>query len=233
MNSGQLEPAIRDAASVVLIRGYPDRPRVLVGQRGRNAVFMPNRFVFPGGSVDRNSDLIDLAGLPAATCRRRLRAHTDIANINQLVCAAVRELFEETGIVLCDQFEGGPSATTDWPAPWKDMVADGSRPSGRRLYFFFRAITPPGRTRRFDARFFLARLETLGLTGSPDDFSAASDELANLHWADLGTVSRLDLPSITRKVLDAAQAALESGLPPPRVPFHFQKGGRTQVRFIV
>ena len=44
--------AIRNAATVILLRDRLENPRVLMGQRGANAAFMPNKFVFPGGAVD-------------------------------------------------------------------------------------------------------------------------------------------------------------------------------------
>jgi len=43
--------AVRDAATVIVLRD-PDRPHVLMGQRGKTAAFMPDKFVFPGGAVD-------------------------------------------------------------------------------------------------------------------------------------------------------------------------------------
>jgi len=44
--------AIRNAATVIVMRDAPNAPKVLMGQRGASAVFMPNKFVFPGGAVD-------------------------------------------------------------------------------------------------------------------------------------------------------------------------------------
>ena len=48
--------ALRDAASVILVRRDRDDARVLMGQRGKGAAFMPSKFVFPGGAVDRQGD---------------------------------------------------------------------------------------------------------------------------------------------------------------------------------
>ena len=89
--------------------------------------------------------------------------------------------------------------------------------TAEHLSFFFRAITPPGRPRRFDARFFLA--DASGLTSDPDRFEPADAELSHLQWVPLREVRALNLPFITRIVL----AELERHLPrvdaPDRVPF--------------
>ena len=85
------------------------------------------------------------------------------------------------------------------------------------MQFVFRAITPPGRPRRFDARFFL--LDADDLATDPDDFSAASDELAHLQWIALDQVRRFDLPFITEVVLAEIAARATDTHPPESVPF--------------
>jgi len=54
-------PPIRDAATIIMVRDAATRPRVLMGQRGQSAVFMPSKFVFPGGAVDAVDATIPLA----------------------------------------------------------------------------------------------------------------------------------------------------------------------------
>jgi 8-oxo-dGTP pyrophosphatase MutT (NUDIX family) len=183
---------IRPAATVVLCRDGRDGPQVLMGQRGAGAVFMPSKFVFPGGGVDAEDHSVDATGFLDADCRLRLTRHVPegAPNPEALVAAALREVTEETGLSLPRQ--PGPS-----------------------LQFMFRAITPPWRGRRFDARFFLARD-----TGAAarDDFSAGSGELQHLRWLDLPEARLLDLPFITEVVL-AEVTALLAGIPQPGVPF--------------
>ena len=87
---------------------------------------------------------------------------------------------------------------------------------GPALRYIFRAITPPGRSRRFDARFFLADAE--GASGDLEGFSGASDELSHLHWIGLDQARSLDLPFITEVVL-AEVTALLRGVDQPGVPF--------------
>ena len=214
------EVPIRDAASLILVRDAGSRPAVLMGQRGAGAAFMPMKFVFPGGAVDPGDAAIRLAGPLPAACRTRLAAECSGPAPEAFAAAAIRELWEEAGLVL-----GRPGA---WPGPppgdWQAYAATGHLPSAEALCFVFRAITPPGRPRRFDARFFLAEADRLA--GDPDDFSAASDELAHLQWVPLDAARGFDLPFITEVVL-AEVAARLSGRAAGGVPF-FRNGARSE-----
>ena len=77
-DNGQVEKpavdksAVRDAATVILVRDRHSDPSVLMGQRGAKAAFMPNKFVFPGGAVDAADRLIRLASPLSDLCRDRL-----------------------------------------------------------------------------------------------------------------------------------------------------------------
>jgi len=204
--------AVRDAATVIVLRD-PDRPHVLMGQRGKTAAFMPDKFVFPGGAVDAGDADIPLARPLPPLCAERLCEDCDRDIAHALASAAVRELWEETGLAL-----GQPGA---WPGPvpgdWERFAARGLVPVADPLQFVFRAITPPGRPRRFDARFFLVHAEALA--GDPDDFSDACDELSHLQWIPLAEARRFDLPFITEVVLAEVTARAHDRTPPASVPF--------------
>lgn len=193
---------IRPAATTVLLRRTPDGPQVLMGQRGAGAAFMPSKYVFPGGGVDPTDHRPLAPGLLAHPCIARLGQHlpTPAPSPAALAAAALRELQEETGLTLIPAPEGD-----DAPA----------------LRFIFRAITPPGRSRRFDARFFL--IEADRIAGDPEDFSAASDELSHLHWIGTGEARALDLPFITEVVL-AEITAFAAGHPDEGTPFFDNSG---------
>ena len=184
---------IRPAASVILWRGGPSGPQLMMGQRGAAAAFMPAKYVFPGGAVDRGDHA---GGHLNATCLTRLAKHCppNAPGPAALAGCALRELTEETGLTLA------PAAP---------------------LTFLFRAITPLGPPRRFDARFFVA--DAAQVPGSLDDFSAATDELSHLHWIGLTEARHLDLPFITEVVL-AEVASLLSGRAQPGVPFFDNSG---------
>ena len=197
---------IRHAATVVLWRESPDGPQVLMGQRGEAAVFMPSKFVFPGGRVDAEDHAAARPGFLSSDCARRLAllAFDDAPGPDVLVAAALRELTEETGLNL---------AAMEHPT----------------LRFIFRAITPPGRTRRFDARFLLAHADSLD--GDGNDFATASGELRHLRWLPLPEARALDLPFITEVVL-AEVAVLVAGGDQPGVPFFDNSGTVPQFRRI-
>ncbi|MEM7237624.1 MAG: NUDIX hydrolase, partial [Pseudomonadota bacterium] len=197
--------AIRDASTVVILRDDGPDPRVLMGQRGQKAAFMPSKFVFPGGAVDAEDMDIpfdtDIPDHQAALLARR----ADPALVRPLLSAAVREVWEETGLALAT---GGHPPVTDVPEDWRGFFAAGLRPAPEHLTFMFRAITPPGRPRRFDARFFLVSADAV--LGDLDDFSRASDELSHLSWLTLAEARRLDLPFITEVVLAEIEARLSA-----------------------
>lgn len=162
-----------------------------MGQRGAGAVFMPEKFVFPGGAVEVHDH--EQATVPALApiCTRRLEAESS-APPGALIAAALRELREESG-----------------------QMPHASRAASLR--FFMRAITPPGRPRRFDARFFL--LDASELRTNPDDFGASDQELRHIQWIPLDEVRRFDIAFITQIALAELAAHLPRTDPPERVAF--------------
>ncbi|MDO6728759.1 NUDIX hydrolase [Marinovum sp. 2_MG-2023] len=204
---------IRDAATVIVLRDRTTAPKVLMGQRGDKAAFMPNKFVFPGGAVDAADGDVPLARPLALPCVDRLREDCEDDRTHAIGAAAIRELWEETGLLL-----GLPGKWHgDAPDEWQAFAEQGLLPDAAPLQFVFRAITPPGRPRRFDARFFL--IDAGDIASDLDDFSAACDELSHLHWAALDEVRALDLPFITEVVLAEVAARLDDPAPPKSVPF--------------
>ena len=194
-------PRPKDAATLILIRKSRGARTVLMGQRAKGHVFMPDKWVFPGGAVDRSD-----AAAPAATelrpevdaklrlerCRRTPRAYA---------LAAVRETFEETGLVV-----GRPGAAAGKPPPgWEDFVACDAAPELDKLDFVCRAITPPYRPRRFDARFFLADADAVLLD---DRAHVSGGELMHTRWFTFPEALALDLPNVTRFVLGEVETRL-------------------------
>lgn len=191
--------ALRDAATVIVLR---ENTSVLMGQRGKSAAFLPGKFVFPGGAVDASDRQVPVAGLNAV-CDARLATESQVPT-KALAAAAVRELWEETGHIL--GIEGQWDAP---PAEWADFGQTGHLPDASALSYFFRAVTPVGNPRRFDARFFLA--DAQALQTDPDDFTNAQDELSHLQWVPLVDARRFDLPFITQVVLAELVAYIKRG----------------------
>lgn len=221
MNDTIDKTAIRDAATIIIVRQGADGPSILMGQRGSNAAFMPDKYVFPGGAVDPGDADIPLARPLSGTCSARLALGH--ANPNALAAAAIREVWEETGLPL-----GVAGEWNNAPPDWIGFAERGLRPDASALRFVFRAITPPNRPRRFDARFFLA--DASAIIGDLDDFSGACEELSHLHWVPIARARALNLPFITEVVLAEVQASLSGENTSQSVPFFDNSG--TQSRFV-
>lgn len=204
-------PPIRDAASIVAVRRDGPEPSVLMGMRGAQAAFMPSKYVFPGGAVDASDGQAPLARPLNETCRRRLTAEARSqpgSGPDAIAAAALRELAEETGLLVGRD----TGSACDWPGYREAGVC----PDAGALTYFFRAITPPGRPRRFDAHFFV--VDANDILGDLEDFSRACDELSHLHWVPLGQARQLDLPFITEVVLAELAELVGAAQPERRLP---------------
>jgi 8-oxo-dGTP pyrophosphatase MutT (NUDIX family) len=193
----------RDAAVLILVRDG----RVLMGQRSKDHVFMPDKWVFPGGGVDR-ADAYAQAASELTPENERFIRRGGKRRPRALALAAVRETFEETGLVV-----GRAIARRRRSAPgWSDYAACGAAPDLARLQFVCRAITPPHRPRRFDAHFFLAAADEVLLDDRP---IGGGPELLHTEWFAIVDALGLDLPNITRFVLGEIQARLAGELRTP------------------
>ena len=94
------ETEIRDASSVIIVREDGPVPKVLMGQRGKAAAFMPNKFVFPGGAVDPIDADVKLLSQPNEICLNRLKEHSNINPSHAFLTSAIREIWEETGLMF-------------------------------------------------------------------------------------------------------------------------------------
>jgi 8-oxo-dGTP pyrophosphatase MutT (NUDIX family) len=196
--------AARDAATVMLLRPSgaaapeaagvpaPEAPgiEVYMLRRKTSMAFAPGGFVFPGGSVDdRDADSeVAWAGPDIADWGRVLDAPPELARA--LVCAAVRETFEESGVLLAGPSAGAvvPDTTgEDWEADRNALLDRSLSLAGllgrRRLVLrsdllkpWSRWITPVAEERRYDARFFAAALP------SPQQPRDVGGEAAALAW---------------------------------------------------
>lgn len=205
--------AIRNAATVIVIRDRMTKPTILMGQRGSTAAFMPNKFVFPGGAVDAGDADVPLGSALPAQCAARIAEDADPALARAIPAAAIRELWEETGLILGTKGEW----PDEIPPDWKTFAASGHLPHAAPLQFVFRALTPPGRPRRFDARFFLVDVDAI--VSDPDNFDNACDELSHLQWVPLSAARSFDMPFITEVVLAEVEARARDLAPPVSVPY--------------
>jgi 8-oxo-dGTP pyrophosphatase MutT (NUDIX family) len=217
LEAGRIAPAVpRDAATVMLLRPAGAGVEVLMLRRVAAMKFAPGAYVFPGGSVDpADYDApVGWHGPDPAEFGARLGASPEMARA--LVCAAVRETFEEAGVLLAGAPDGGPVADPSgpsWEADRAALVAGDvtlAELLSRRglvlradlLVPWARWITPEGEPRRFDARFFAAALPAGQVaTGH----AAESDRIAWLRPAD---------------AIESARAGQMSMLPPTATTLH-------------
>ncbi len=205
----------KDAATLILTRGGRGRAEVLMGRRAPGHVFMASKWVFPGGRIERGDFAAASASELPPPDLARLAREVPVRRARALALAAVRETFEETGLLLAE-----PAPPVPAGGPWREFRAEGALPDLAALSYIARAVTPPGRSRRFDARFFMADAAAL-LHPEP---TAGCGELDEIAWIRLDETAGLDLPAITRFVLGEVRARLEQ--PDRPLPFVRMVRGR-------
>ena len=192
----------RDAATLILLDRSNGSPKVLMGRRHMRHAFMPGRFVFPGGRTDPTDSRIPvatelhpdeearIAGTGSRATPTRARA---------IALSAIRETYEEAGLLL------GRRQPFSSPNPhWSGFAEHGVYPALDSMRFVARAITPPGRVRRFDTRFLAVWRDEVAveLPNGP------SGELEALAWLPIADAMQLDIPPITKAVLSDLEARL-------------------------
>ena len=205
---------IKDAATIVIVRKQNNKHKILMGQRGKDAIFMPNKYVFPGGAYEKNDSLVPFSKPLPDKEKTLLSLKSSISGSESLAATVIRELWEETGLKIVDSYQWNNLRIPGWEAFYKNNIA----PDGSKLNFFFRAITPIGRPRRFDARFFICFAKDLNC--NLDDFSKASSELSHLQWIEIKKTEEFDLPIITRIVLKEVNFIIKNGNNKKGVPFY-------------
>ncbi len=212
---------------IVLDRRGRGGPKVLMGRRNARLAFMPGKFVFPGGRIELGDRSMPVAGaLPdyaeGALARRISRPPHHLGRA--LALAAIRETYEETGLLLGTTEYGPPE---DVPAGWEAFQSHGVLPDLEALHFVARAITPPKRVRRFDTRFFVT--DRGAVAAEEPGRVGAETEFTELAWVRLDAARKLDLPTITGIILDELEAQIAADFAPHRpIPFHYERYGRRE-----
>ena len=215
----------KDAATLILVDRSGSTPKVLLGKRHHKHSFMPWKFVFPGGRVDPSDRRMPVASpldahAEAFLMRRTIRPSTSKARA--IALAAIRETFEETGLLV------GTKCDAPVPAlegPWADFAKAGLYPDLSSLHFIARAITPSRRPKRFDTRFFA--VDAGAIAHRIDNVVHADAELVELVWLPISEARSLDMPAITGVALKELEARVAAGfrhdLP---VPFYHMPRSR-------
>jgi 8-oxo-dGTP pyrophosphatase MutT (NUDIX family) len=200
----------KDAASLIIIDRSGAEPKVLLGKRHEAHTFMPGRFVFPGGRVEKADRLMPAARELNARVETRLQARSGRAGAGKaraLALAAVRETFEETGLML------GRKGDQPLAAPgglWSAFAEARIFPDLSALHFIARAITPPGMSRRFDTRFFA--VDATLIAQRIDGMVGPHAELVELIWTPIPETRQLGLHRITAVILKELEARGAAGM---------------------
>ena len=205
----------RDAASLVIVDATGAEPRILMGRRHAKMKFIPDAFVFPGGKLDAG----DMLARPATTLESIEHFGTE-AKAQGLAMAAVRETFEETGLLLTRKGDVGGDGGTGW----EPFRTSGIAPDLGALKGLARAITPRQSPIRFHARFFMTSAEKL--TGT----LKGSGELEELDWYPLSAALRLPVIDVTEFVLREVGGIFSGGIRRAQVPLYSYRNNKPLVR---
>lgn len=205
----------RDAASLVIHRRGERGLEVLLGQRPTKARFKPGIYVFPGGMLEPADARVQPYSPLDPTIHAKLAVGASAVRGNALALAAIRETFEECGLMV-----GQPGDIGDNPLPsWQVFRQCGLAPPLGKLRYLGRAITPSVQPIRFHARFFAVAAEHVA--GVAQD----SGELGHIQWVPLSAVRELAVMPVTLLMLEALLRQLEQA--DPRAAFlSFQRGQR-------
>ena len=205
----------RDAATLFIIRRDGPKPRVLMGKRHGGHDFMPNLWVFPGGRIDKSDFQAPYATDLRPEVAGKFEAHITLRKARALGLAAIRETFEEAGLMLGKRVEPRPVA-----GPWRDFLAHGASADLSALSIVYRAVTPPTLAKRYDTWFLMADAEHLvSLDREPD-----CGELEEIAWFEFEEAKELKLPMVTRSVITEVMSRLDQPENRPIPYMRFRQG---------
>ena len=207
----------RDAATLIITRRRAGRVEVLMGERHQRHSVHPQRYVFPGGKVDRYDSRVRAVAPVPPTVMDLLTRRATPGRARALIAAVVRETFEETGLIV-----GAPDPEPHKPVHehWQPFFATGMAPDFTRIAYVARAVTPAGRPVRFNVRFFM--IDAAHVQGD----MGGNGELLNLQYVPVTEGQSLDMPNITRRILAHVDEITRDGVPVERLTVPcFRYGG--------
>jgi len=219
----------KDAASLIIIDQKHTIPRILMGRRRPDQIFLPNKFVFPGGRTDKSDRFIKSAGSLSSSDLEKLlkdmKGRASLERARTLALTAIRETYEETGLLFAKNIQTETDLRQSSANPvWQKIFEHNFTPSLNGLTFLARAITPPGRPRRYDTRFFCVEAGHIVHREPPLDA-----ELLDQDWFSLDEMRMLDLPHITRAIIEDLDEWLQNGGNSPLlnhpVPYYYYANG--------
>ena len=210
----------RDAATLMLIDRSGAQPKVLLGRRHAGHKFMPGKFVFPGGRIEPLDRAMSAVSELHPDTQKKLNervANPSADYARAFALAAVREMAEETGLLLGVKRDQPPATPGDI---WAEFAKAKVHPDLGQIHFIARAITPPRRPRRFDTRFLTA--DASAVAHKIEGVVGPESELVELVWVPIEEATHFDMPTITGIVLEELLARVEAGMAHSLpVPFYF------------
>lgn len=216
----------KPASTLIIVDSKTSPARVLLGRRRADQVFLPGKFVFPGGRLEaddrRMTSKSELAPQDIETLCLSVSKQPAERLARALAMAAIRETHEETGLIIGTKLES-PADLDRYPAAWHPFLKTGHEPNLAAISIFARAVTPPGRPRRYDTRFFFTDASSIA---AREDWT--DGELEALEWFTIADAETLDLPTITSAVLRDLEAHLTGPNhreKPNKIPFYRHRRG--------
>ena len=218
----------KDAATLLILdRKQGGEVRILMGRRHMRHTFMPGKFVFPGGRVDLGDSRVQVAQsyhpIVEEKLSKDLKCAKSSARVRAFALAAIRETYEEAGVFIGRKEADCPQKLgTGFEAFAERCIALDLSP----LRFVARAITPPKRPRRFDARFLAVWSDAIAEQLA--DGHGPSGELEECAWLTLEEAREKELPMITKTILSDLEKRLLKDpdlLPETPVPFYSFRNG--------
>ncbi|WP_371396025.1 NUDIX domain-containing protein [Fretibacter rubidus] len=206
----------KKAATLLLWQGERDNPRILMGQRAGRHDFMPDVYVFPGGRVDRGDSYVPYTGDLSPRTETVLEAANSPRQARAIVLAAVRETWEETGLMLGRSTKMSRNPRHE---SWQAFYDAGLTPDLNGIEVMGRATTPPRRHKRFDTWFFARECQDVNLDAVSD-----SRELLNVGWFTFDQIDNLPLHTATETMLRVMRDFLSQSRPPARVTYIRKQG---------
>lgn len=186
----------RDAASLLVYRKKKNQLEVLVGKRSERAKFAPGVYVFPGGNMEDADKKIlintrmDPDGVPSGASK----------DIQALALTAIRETWEETGILLSNN----GSLTRSTHPTWEKFRKRELVPAPEHISYLGRAITPAESDIRFHARFF-----TVDWKYCKGEIRSGG-ELSDLRWVAISNPEALPMFDVTEFMLEQLTSLIYS-----------------------
>jgi len=215
-----LAHGVTPAAVLVAVVDRPE-PTVILTLRPETMRKHPGQVSFPGGRIDPSDFRPPVAAELRPEVAAKLNKTAPAKRARALGLTAIRETFEEAGLLLAQPGTSRPVA-----GPWREFLQQGALPDLSALEFVARAITPPSVPKRFNARFFMAEADRLISL----ERQADCGELSEIAWPELDEAMGLDLPIVTRIVLAEVKKRLDDPhRPTPDIKTW--KGARTKGGF--